>query len=148
VDEKECSFNLKSPSGEKIASDISSLKNELVPSIAERFEVNKSFTITDIKYLPLEKGYSAIISYITEDGYEGNIVKTNNLSFNNPSDLVVKIRSGSTRLKSGSESGSGGTVTISCKKLGSCDCIVTVTYKNGVTTYSCGSCDNCEMTIE
>ncbi|WP_298654068.1 hypothetical protein [uncultured Proteiniphilum sp.] len=148
VSANEYSLNLKSPSGEMIASDISSLKCELAIPIAEGFEANKVFTITDIKYLPLETGFSAIISYITEDGYEGNIVKTNNPSFGISKDLVVKTRNTSTRLKSGDESGGGGTITVSCKKLGSCDCKVTAIYKDGITTYSCGDCDSCEMTVE
>ncbi|HBN28601.1 MAG TPA: hypothetical protein DD421_06110 [Clostridiaceae bacterium] len=148
VTDIEHSLNLKSPNGEMIASNISSLKKDLEIIIAQGFENNTTFNISKIEYLPLATGYSAIISYITEDGFEGNLVKTNNPSFKISENLVVKTKNTSLRLRSSDENGGGSTFTVSCKKLGTCDCKVTAVYKNGVTTYTCGDCNNCEMTIE
>ncbi len=144
----ENSLNLEAPNGEIISQDILSLKLELGKQIAENFEDDVVFNITNIEYLPLNEGFSAIIGYKTDDGFEGNIVKTNNSSFNFTSDLIVRQNVRSSRLRSGVENEGGVTMIISCKKLGSCECRVTAIRKDGKTYYSCGDCDDCEMTIE
>ena len=72
VSDLERSLLLKSPNNQWIAPDILTLKMEVQDCIEE-----EHIEICNIDYLSVEKGYAAIIYYITTDGKVGNIIIAN-----------------------------------------------------------------------
>ena len=150
VDSKELLLNLTSPNGDKIASSVLSLKEETSIVVAEKFGVDKDFLITDLTYIPVKEGYSVLVKYETLDGIKGGFIKTNNTSFTVSPDLKVTVVNKSVRLGVGEENTANlNGMRITCKQLGSCECIPTFkTNANVSVSYSCGPCNHCEMTIE
>ena len=141
---------MTSPNGDKIASSVLSLKEETSIVVAEKFGVDKDFLITDLTYIPVKEGYSVLVKYETLDGIKGGFIKTNNTSFTVSPDLKVTVVNKSVRLGVGEENTANlNGMRITCKQLGSCECIPTFkTNANGSVSYSCGPCNHCEMTIE
>ena len=149
LDSKELLLNLTSPNGDKIASSVLSLKEETSIVVAEKFGVDKDFLITDLTYIPVKEGYSVLVKYETSDGIKGGFIKTNNTSYTISPDLKVTVVNNSVRLGVGEENSANlNSIRITCKQLGSCECIPTFkTNANGSIGYSCGPCNHCEMTI-
>ncbi len=55
IAENEYLLDIVAPSGEKIANNITELKKETAFIIAETFEIDKTFEITNLYYLPCKK---------------------------------------------------------------------------------------------
>jgi hypothetical protein len=149
INEDENSLNLIAPNGEKIADNIVSLKNETAQIIAETFGIEKEFEITNLNYLPTEKGYVVFVEYKTSDGIIKNYVKAHN-AFVNYSTNNLQIRHLSNpRLKSGNEGSSYKKVKFECLPNGNCNsCIIQGVYdpSTGENTIRC-SCEECQMRI-
>jgi hypothetical protein len=145
----ELSLNLKSPKGYVISQSVSSLRQEISPMIVELYGESKIFEITQIEYFDLEEGCIATIHYKTNDGFISAILKTNILTGTYDSNLhVQEIKSKRILLRSGEENSAKlNSMLITCRRLGECPCIPTFTTSGAIVHYSCGDCNNCEMTI-
>jgi hypothetical protein len=133
---RESSLNLVAPSGEKIADDIVSLRNEVSQVVAETFGVEKEFEITALNYLPIKKGFAVTIEYETADGFAKNYLKTRRVSSIKCLCSVMVYRFASPRPKNDPESsdaGAQGDEKVECISHGDCtDCEINRT-KNDVT---------------
>lgn len=67
---------LEAPNGQRIAVDITVLKAEIRNRLETAYGVSQ-FEITQIDYMPVDKGYIAYIYYLTDKGHVSNIVKSN-----------------------------------------------------------------------
>ncbi|HBN28602.1 MAG TPA: hypothetical protein DD421_06115 [Clostridiaceae bacterium] len=147
IAENEYLLDIVAPSGEKIANNITELKKETAFIIAETFEIDKTFEITNLNYLPCKKGYIAIIEYLTEDGMKGTYAISKDAEVNYSTDNVI-LKS-SSRLRSSSENGGGGQTKFVCKPHGNCStCTLQGSYNpnTGENTITC-SCNECKMEI-
>jgi hypothetical protein len=80
INEDEKSLNLTAPNGEKIADNISGLKEIVAVSVAEKFGTDREFSVTSLEYIPVREGYSVLIKYKTSDNITGGLIRTNSKS--------------------------------------------------------------------
>ena len=148
ITEIESSLNLRSPNGDKIAPNISSLKEEVSISLAERFGIDKDFNITNLEYASVKEGYAVQIFYTTSEGTLGAVIKTNIMSASYPPDLNVKNDLPRLKKKGDENTASLNGMIITCKNLSDrCSCIPTIKTNTGFgIVFDCGKCDECEMT--
>ncbi|MDR2039236.1 MAG: hypothetical protein LBQ60_15040 [Bacteroidales bacterium] len=143
---EEQALNLISPSGEMISQNIQSLKKESSAIINDVFETIKEFEITDIEYLPVNKGYVAIVKYKTSDGIYGNYAISCGTHVNFNSNQVRMITGSSPKLKNNNEnSGKKPVYTFVCHANGSCNtCSLEgdLDPENNQATVTC-SCNDC-----
>lgn len=139
---EESSLNLIAPSGEKIADNIVSLRNEVSQVIVQTFGIEKEFEITNLNYLPAKKGYAVVIEYETADGIAKNYLKASNVPIHALSSSAMIFHLPNPRLKNDSESSGGKRVKFECISHGNCnDCQImqTTDPTTGNITVSCSN---------
>lgn len=139
--DKEKDLNLDAPSGQRIASSIRQLKSDALKLIFTKHAGMQEFEITKISYLPVSKGYAAMISYRLQNGTAGSfgIFKGVKYKLAQPGELFIS-NNGEV------QSSADGKISISCS--GTCNCKMTTTIntETGVITVDCG-CNNCSATV-
>jgi hypothetical protein len=151
--EHEQSLSLKAPSGQSIAPSLTSLRADAARIILKKFGSAQEFQITHIEYLPVSKGFAAIISYELSNGEKGNFASFTGVKFRVISQSVITDMATAEQLSTGEaleslEGGNGGKITITCSRTGTCECKVqgTVNTNTGVVTWGC-SCEQCSATV-
>jgi len=130
-------LNLQAPSGEYLAENIDTLKENLAFIIEEGHEESKDFEIVSIKYDTLSVGFTADIEYRTKDGIESNV--------------IIKSRKSSIpKIKTRGEDDVETTVKYKCKRSsnGKCKACRTVDdKKHDQTRCACdnGKNEGCEL---
>lgn len=76
-------LSLVSPNGDRIAANMSELRQRTSNIIAKQFGDDYSFTIEDIKYTDVTTGFLAIIEYKLENGVTSNYAYSNNVKILN-----------------------------------------------------------------
>ena len=135
VSAKEKTLKLDAPSGQHIAT-IGELKQQAAQVVLNKHGKEQSFEITSIDFLPVAKGYAAIISYRLQNGITSNFAVFSGVKFN--------VASSSITTSAAQEK--DGKVTISCKGTCSCTLSATVNADTGVITVNCG-CSGCDATM-
>jgi hypothetical protein len=155
INEDEKSLNLTAPNGEKIADNIFGLKEIVSVSIAEKFGIDKEFSVTSLEYTPVSDGYVVLIKYKTSDNMMGGIVRTNSHSVFIETGMEV-VMYNNIRLKSGGENNTviydGKTITcFSVPDNANCTCIPVITPlgdgKISITCYKSPSTCTCQVRI-
>jgi len=139
-------LNMTAPNGEKISENVFKLKDEISSILKNSHNISEDFEITNLKYLPVAKGYFVFIEYQTSSGIKGNIVKAKDTNVKHFSKVITL---NVPRLKSQSEDTGGGVdnIVFSCNPRGSCSsCIVEGEMWEGGATAYC-SCSECELKV-
>ena len=135
---KEKELNLAAPSGQRIAASINQLRVDALQVIINKHDGPQEFEITGINFLPIKKGYAAIVSYRLQDGTEN--------SFGIFSGVKYKLAHPNANALNESMA-ADGKVTISCQGTCTCKMSTTINTDTGVITVDCG-CSNCEAHIK
>lgn len=138
----ESALKLQAPSGQQVAASIQQLKAEAARVILFKYNTEQEFQLTNIEYLPVTKGYAAIVSYTLQDGTTGRYAVFQGVQFNLPSSsgagIIPPINA--------SQQEAAGKATISCKGTCQCSLSATINTDTGVITVNCG-CSNCEAHV-
>ena len=130
-DAGEGTLNLQSPSGLRIAASVDDLKKDAAAAITRKYGSPRDINITAIRYLPVGKGYAAIVDYRLADGTAGNyaVLYRTNYKIASEEDVYSANRQ----------------VHMVCASTGECDCYVTnvkIDDEAGTVSFSC-SCGAC-----
>jgi hypothetical protein len=131
-------LNLRAPSGQQVAASIEQLKAEAALVILFKHNAPVEFQLSSIEYLPVKKGYAAIISYTLQDGTTGKYGVFQNVQFN------ITAASGAGIVPPGENENNvaPGKATISCRGTCSCSLSATINTDTGIITVDCG-CTSC-----
>ncbi|HYC28978.1 MAG TPA: hypothetical protein VEB42_09180, partial [Chitinophagaceae bacterium] len=113
---------LMAPSGQRIAASMRALKAESVQIISGKHAGVREFEITDVSYLPVKKGYAAIITYRLQDGTTDSYGIFSGVELNLPQRAAL------------STDASYGKVKISCAGTCTCHLSTTINTDTGVIT--------------
>ncbi|MDR1343591.1 MAG: hypothetical protein LBK18_10125 [Prevotellaceae bacterium] len=144
------SLSLIAPSGEVIADGIHALKEETSLVLQANTKAAKKVEIIAVSYLPVPKGYAAIVEYLDPKGINGKYFKANGLS--------GKIKTKSKQLttisyaKNQDESTQGEQPLpyLTCIADGACSgCSIEAVYdeSDNVVLVTC-SCDDCSIKMD
>ena len=136
LSKQEQSLSLEAPSGQRIAATVQELKAHASEIVGNKFGKGKDFQLMRIEYLPVEKGYAALVFYELENGAVGNYGIFSGVEYDLVTSDETAVEYESSR------------VTISCVKKGTCDCSLSgsVNPNTGVITVNCG-CSTCEVKV-
>lgn len=145
ISEKESSLNLVSPSKVRIATNIATLKNETDYIISYLHNgMSKDFEIVDIQFLPVSRGWAALIEYQTTDGVISNYLKASKdatIDFGPESSSSLQVMP-STRVGGTVDiDGLDGPFTIVCKgRCNGTDPHCSVAGSGSMVTCACNGC--------
>jgi hypothetical protein len=136
LSKQEQSLSLHAPSGQRIAATVHDLKTHASAIVENKFGKGQDFQLMRIDYLPVEKGYAAIVFYELKNGTIGNYGIFSGVSYDLAASDETAVQEEDSK------------VTISCDKKGTCDCNLSGTYNpnTGVVTVNCG-CSTCEVKV-
>jgi hypothetical protein len=125
-------LNLQAPSGQAIAAGVDDLKVIGLKALANK-EAQTGFTLTSIDYLPVAKGYAALVHYRLLNGSEGTFAVVSGVKLQAPG------KDGGTLYEDNSKQ-----FLLTCTPYGYCVCRAYLYYNsnNQTITYSCG-CESC-----
>ena len=138
----EKALNLQAPSGQQVAASIQQLKAETARVILFKYNIEQEFQVTNIEYLPVKRGFAAIVTYRLQDGTTGTYGVFQGVQFTLPSSSGAGIIPPINAL----QQEAAGKATISCK--GNCQCSLSATINTdtGIITVSCG-CNSCDAYV-
>lgn len=126
--------DLIAPSGQRIASSMQKLKAESKHIVSGKHAGARDFEIVNVSYLPVKKGYAAIVTYKLQDGTTDSYGIFSGVQLNLPQGAAL-----STEMRDGK-------VKITCAGTCSCHMSTTINTDTGVITVDCG-CSNCSAQI-
>ena len=142
ITNKEKNLNLDAPSGQRIASSIEQLKTEAAQIILSKHLGGQSFELTGINFLPVKKGYAAIVSYRLQDGITGSFGIFSGVKYKlaQPDEFSIMANYQDESMAA------DGKISITCE--GNCNCKMstTINTETGVITVDCG-CNNCSAKV-
>lgn len=143
-------LGLTAPSGDIIAPSLSALKSEIMPVVAEIYEIDKDINIEDIHYASIEHGYIATISFTTDDGVKRTIIKTDKVPLEIAEGTKIKQIKSVTKIHTRTENQASvnGILIVCSNPSPNCNCTPVFKTVNGAVEYTCSKyCDDCDMTI-
>lgn len=150
VSNEEQSLQLQAPSGQRIAATVQDVREEAAGIIIRKHGTLQGFRLTHIEYLPVRKGFAAIISYRLSDGSTGNYATVSDTRFATTSPSVGTTPETAEVFAAAMETGddTGSRVSFICMRIGACDCRIqgVVDAESGVVTWKC-SCIECLMLL-
>jgi hypothetical protein len=143
ISNKEKNINLDAPSGQRIASTIQQLKEDAVQVIVSKHAGLQAFEITGIDFLPVKKGYAAIVSYRLQDGTAGSYGIFSGVRYRlaQPHQLSVMANYQDESMAV------DGKISITCEGTCNCKMSTTINTDTGVITVDCG-CNNCSAQVK
>ena len=137
----EKALKLQAPSGQQVAASIQQLKAEAARVILFKYNTEQEFQLTNIEYLPVTKGYAAVVTYTLQDGTTGNYGVFQGVQFNLPPSSGVGIIPENNASKE-----AAGKATISCRGTCQCSLSATINTDTGIITVNCG-CNSCDAYV-
>lgn len=149
--EKSNNISLIAPNGDAIASTLTDLEKEITPIISEYSEIDENIEISKIQYASIKMGYIATIYYMTPDGKEKVIIKTNGVPFSIKMGDTIKEVKRNKRVHTRTENKAelNGMYIICSHPSPKCECIPTFTTRNdGGVSYTCNKyCKDCNAEV-
>jgi hypothetical protein len=126
ISNKERELSLNAPNGQRIATGVRALKAEAAQLLARKHGSVQAFEITGVSFLPVKKGYAAIVSYRLQDGTTSSYGIFSGVQLKLPHKKALSMEANYDQVK------------IVCLGICFCHLSVTIDTDTGVITVDCG----------